>query len=87
MVHGFDRLKPATLLMVGDKDMTAIGKQFGSPELRAQLGHYPELAKDAARSVPHAVLVEFPAFGHAPQLQDPEMFKKALLDGLGYLKR
>jgi pimeloyl-ACP methyl ester carboxylesterase len=27
--------------------------------------------------------VEFPELGHAPQMQDPQAFHKALLEGLG----
>jgi pimeloyl-ACP methyl ester carboxylesterase len=75
-------LKVPTLLMIGDKDNTAIGKDAAPPEVRAQLGHYPELGKAAARAIPHATLVEFPTLGHAPQLQDPQAFHKALLDGM-----
>jgi pimeloyl-ACP methyl ester carboxylesterase len=32
--------------------------------------------------IPHAKLVEFPDLGHAPQIQAPERFHKALLEGL-----
>jgi pimeloyl-ACP methyl ester carboxylesterase len=42
----------------------------------------PALGKAAAARIPHARLVEFPDLGHAPQLQAPEVFHKALLDGL-----
>jgi proline iminopeptidase len=31
----------------------------------------------------NAQLVEFPSLGHAPQIQDPEAFHKALLAGIG----
>lgn len=82
VIYEFDRLKPPTLLLIGDKDTTAIGKDLAPPAVREQLGHYPALAKLAAQRMPHARLVEFPALGHAPQMQDPEAFHKALLDGL-----
>lgn len=68
--------------MVGDKDITAIGKQFAPPEARAKLGNYPALAKAAVARIPKARLVEFPDLGHAPQIQAPQEFHKALLDGL-----
>ena len=57
------------------------------PEAAAQLGHYPELGKLAARTIPHATLVEFPGLGHAPQIQDPETFHAALLAGLSELRK
>jgi pimeloyl-ACP methyl ester carboxylesterase len=82
VVYDLGRLKPPTLLIVGDKDTTAIGKQFASPQVQATIGHYPELAKAAARTIPHATLIEFPDFGHAPQIQDPDAFHKALLGWL-----
>ncbi len=84
VVYELGLLKPPTLLIVGDKDTTAIGKQFASPQVRAAIGHYPELAKMAARAIPHATLIEFPKFGHAPQIQDSDAFHKVLL---GWLAR
>jgi pimeloyl-ACP methyl ester carboxylesterase len=80
--YEFGLLKVPTLLMIGDKDTTAIGKDAAPPDVRAKLGHYPELGKAAARAIPHATLVEFPSSGHTPQLQDPQAFHKALLDGM-----
>lgn len=80
--YELDQLQMPTLLMIGDKDTTAIGKDAAPPEVRAKLGHYPELGKAAAKAIPHATLVEFPDLGHAPQLQDPQAFHKALLDWL-----
>ncbi|HEY0267015.1 MAG TPA: alpha/beta hydrolase, partial [Rhizomicrobium sp.] len=80
--YEFERLSMPVLLMIGDKDTTAPGKQFAPPELRAQLGRYPELAKAAMARMPHGKLIEFPDLGHSPQVQDPAAFHKALLDAL-----
>ncbi|TKC86973.1 alpha/beta hydrolase [Trinickia terrae] len=82
VVYELGNLTMPTLLVVGDKDATAIGKDFAPPEVRANLGHYPELAKLARAAIPHATLVEFPGYGHAPQMEDPPAFHKALLDWL-----
>jgi pimeloyl-ACP methyl ester carboxylesterase len=71
------------LLVIGDKDNTAIGKALAPPEIRATLGNYPVLGKAAAARIPRATLVEFPDLGHAPQIQAPDVFHKALLAGLG----
>jgi pimeloyl-ACP methyl ester carboxylesterase len=67
-----------TVLMIGDKDNTAIGKDLAPPEIRATLGNYPQLGKQAAERIPGAKLVEFPELGHAPQIQDPVAFHEAL---------
>jgi pimeloyl-ACP methyl ester carboxylesterase len=64
----------------------AIAKDFAPPEVRAKLGHYPELGKLAAQRIPKATLVERPDLGHAPQMQDPEAFHQALLKGLAGLQ-
>lgn len=80
--YEFEDIAVPTLLIVGDKDNTAIGKDFAPPAVRATLGDYPQLAKRAAMRIPGAKLVEFSELGHAPQLQDPKAFHKVLLDGL-----
>ena len=49
---------------------------------RRRLATIPCSAKEAAAQIPHAKLVEFPDLGHAPQIQAPERFHKALLEGL-----
>jgi pimeloyl-ACP methyl ester carboxylesterase len=87
VVHEFDQLHTPTLLLIGDKDTTAIGKDFAPPEIRPTLGRYPDLAKLAAERIAGAKLVEFPELGHAPQMQDPAAFHKALLDGLAATPR
>ena len=82
VVYELGLLRMPTLLLIGDKDTTAIGKDAAPPEVRAKLGHYPELGKAAAKAMAHATLVEFPDLGHAPQMQDPQAFHRALLDWL-----
>jgi pimeloyl-ACP methyl ester carboxylesterase len=82
VVYELGNLAMPVLLMIGDKDTTAIAKNFAPPAIRATLGNYPVLGKEAAARIPHAKLVEFPTLGHAPQIQDPDAFHKALLDGL-----
>jgi pimeloyl-ACP methyl ester carboxylesterase len=82
VLYEFDRIQAPTLLLIGQKDNTAIGKDAAPPELKPKLGDYPRLGKEAARRIPHAKLVEFPELGHAPQIQDPVQFHEALLKGL-----
>ena len=83
VLYEFPQLAVPTLLMIGDKDTTAIGKDVAPPAVRARLGHYPELARRAIAQIPHARLVEFAQLGHAPMIQDPPAFQRALLAGLG----
>ena len=82
VIYELDRLAMPVLLMIGDKDNTAIGKDLAPPSVRPSLGNYPVLGRDAAARIPHAELVEFPELGHAPQIQAPDRFHAALLDWL-----
>lgn len=79
VVYELPLLKVPTLLLIGDKDTTAIGKDLAPPEVRPTLGNYPQLARQTAAAIPGARLVMFPGTGHAPQMQTPEAFHTALL--------
>jgi pimeloyl-ACP methyl ester carboxylesterase len=87
VVYEFGLLQVPTLLLIGQRDTTAIGKDLAAPEAAARLGRYPELGKRAAQRIPRARLVEFPDLGHAPQLQDPGAFHAALLEGLSTMPK
>jgi len=80
--YELEQLTMPVLLMIGDKDTTAIGKNLAPADIRPTLGNYPALGKAAAARIPHARLVEFPDLGHAPQIQAPDRFHQALLDGI-----
>ncbi len=81
--YEFEKISVPVLLMIGDKDNTAVGKNLAPPEIRATLGNYPVLGKQAAARMPHAQLIEFADLGHAPQIQAPDRFHKALFEYLG----
>lgn len=87
VVYEFGQLRMPTLLLIGQRDTTAIGKDAAPPEVKARLGHYPELGRAAAKRIPQATLVEFADLGHAPQMQAPERFHQALLQGLQALAK
>ncbi|KQQ56181.1 alpha/beta hydrolase [Pseudomonas sp. Leaf127] len=80
--HEFPNLKVPTVLMIGDRDTTAIGSDIAPPEVKARIGQYQNLGKQVAKLIPGAELVEFKGLGHAPQMEEPERFHKALLSGL-----
>lgn len=78
-------LQVPTLLLIGTSDTTAIGKDLAPPAVKAKIGHYAVLGKQVAKLIPRATLVEFPGLGHAPQMEEPAQFHKALLQGLDHL--
>ena len=44
VIHEIDQISVPTVLMIGQKDTTAIGKDRAPPELAKTLGNYPDLA-------------------------------------------
>ncbi|WP_236726190.1 alpha/beta fold hydrolase, partial [Mycobacterium avium] len=83
--YEFKDLQMPTLLLIGTADNTAIGKDIAPPAVKAKIGNYAVLGKQVAKLIPHATLVEFPGLGHAPQMEEPAQFHKALLQGLNAL--
>jgi pimeloyl-ACP methyl ester carboxylesterase len=86
VVYEFPLLQVPTVLMLGDADTTAIGSDIAPPEVKAKIGRYKLLGKQVIKTIPNGRLIEFPGFGHAPQMEDPATFHKALLDELARVK-
>jgi pimeloyl-ACP methyl ester carboxylesterase len=78
--YEFEQLKPPTLLIIGQRDRTAIGKGWVPREVADTLGNYPALGKAAARRIPNARLVEIAEAGHLPQVSSFEKYIQALTD-------
>ena len=82
IVYELPLLRMDTVLMIGDADTTAIGSDIAPPDVKAKIGHYAVLGKEAAQRIPHARLFEFPGLGHAPQMEAPTAFHQRLLQAL-----
>ncbi|KAF1968254.1 alpha/beta hydrolase-like protein [Bimuria novae-zelandiae CBS 107.79] len=82
VVYEFPLVKAKTLVMIGTRDNTAIGKAWSPPEVQAKLGNYSVLGKQTAERIPGAELVEFGDLGHSPQVQDSETYHAALFEWL-----
>jgi pimeloyl-ACP methyl ester carboxylesterase len=78
VVYEFPRLKVPTLLVIGQRDRTALGRAWAPKELAATLGDYPALGKRTAAAIPGAKLVEIPGVGHLPQVEAFEAYSQAL---------
>lgn len=81
--YEFGQLQVPTLLLIGEKDNTAIGKDAAPAEIRGKLGDYPRISREVAARIPDATLVTFADLGHSPHIQAPERFHQALLEKLG----
>ncbi|KYK58643.1 alpha/beta hydrolase fold domain containing protein [Drechmeria coniospora] len=82
VAHCFGDIQPRTLLIVGDKDRTAIGSQWSSPDVAAKLGRFDLLGPEAAHQLQNGQLHRFTNLGHAPQLSDPNAFHDVVLNFL-----
>ena len=82
VVHEFPRLAVPTVLMIGERDTTAIGRDRAPPEVAERLGNYAALAREAEKRIPGARLITFSDLGHSPHVEDPARFNATLLDAL-----
>lgn len=78
----FKALEPRTLLMIGEKDKTAIGAQWSPPEVAEKLGHFDELGPEVLGELPNGELITFPELGHAPQISHSKEFHEKLIQWL-----
>jgi pimeloyl-ACP methyl ester carboxylesterase len=74
VVYEFPLIKSPTLLIIGQRDRTAPGKDRLDESARRELGKYPELGRTAAKSIPGAKLIELEGIGHAPHLENFQRF-------------
>ena len=85
VVHEFGAIRVPTLLIIGQRDRTAIGKAAAPREVQAKLGNYPELGRAAKRAIPGAELIELEGVGHLPHIEAFDRFiapYRAFLDRL-----
>jgi hypothetical protein len=76
VVYEFPLITSKTLLLIGDKDNTAIGKAWAPDSIKPLLGHYEVLGKKVAALVNRIKLIEFVDLSYAPQIQAPDMFMR-----------
>jgi len=74
VVHEFGQLRVPVLLIIGQRDTTALGKPLVPPELRAKLGNYPALGRAAQAAIPQSELVELDGLGHMPHIEAFDRF-------------
>jgi pimeloyl-ACP methyl ester carboxylesterase len=74
----FAAITAPTLLVIGQRDRTAPGKDQAPEAMRRTLGNYPELGRAAAAAIPGARLVELGDIGHAPHLEAFDIFIEPL---------
>lgn len=82
VLYEFKKIKVDTLLIIGQRDRTAIGKSWAPPQIKEKMGDYPSLGNSATKAIPKAKLIKLEGLGHMPFVEDIEIFWKALSKNL-----
>lgn len=82
VIYEFKNVKSPTLLVIGTRDRTAIGKDRVSGKVRSALGNYEVLGQKAAQAIPSARLVEIKDVGHMPQVEAFDAYISAIFSFL-----
>lgn len=83
VVYEFKHIVSPTLLIIGIRDRTALGKPLVSEAVRSTMGLYNILGKQAQQNIPNAKLVELDNVGHLPHIEAFDRFMPLLI---GFLK-
>jgi pimeloyl-ACP methyl ester carboxylesterase len=74
VVYEFENLRMPVLLIIGQRDRTALGKAKAPKEAQEKLGNYPALGKATAKKIKNAKLVELDNVGHLPHVEAYDRF-------------
>jgi pimeloyl-ACP methyl ester carboxylesterase len=80
--YEFENVKTPTLLIIGQLDRTALGKNLVNEDARKTLGNYPVLGKLAHEKIKGSRLVALDGVGHIPHIEAFDRFIQPLLDFL-----
>ncbi|UWX62446.1 alpha/beta hydrolase [Chryseobacterium oranimense] len=78
--YEFKNIKVPTLLIIGTRDRTAIGKDRAPKDLQPKMGQYQELGKKTQQEIAGSKLVELENVGHLPHVEVYPKFFSALYD-------
>lgn len=72
--YEFKNLQVRTVLIIGDRDRTAIGKAWARDDMKQKMGNYPVLGKQVSKMIPKSRLIELKGLGHMPFIENFEAF-------------
>jgi pimeloyl-ACP methyl ester carboxylesterase len=68
-LYEFGGITAPSLLIVGELDRAALGKNLVPESVARTMDNYPELGKVTAAKIPGCKLVELPGAGHVPHVE------------------
>ncbi|WP_426473601.1 alpha/beta fold hydrolase [Chryseobacterium balustinum] len=80
VVYEFKNIKTPTLLIIGTRDRTAIGKDRAPKDIQPTMGQYQELGEKTQQQIAGSKLVELENVGHLPHIEVYDKFWNALYD-------
>lgn len=76
--YEFDKIRVPTLLIIGQLDRTALGKNLVPDSVAKTMGNYPVLGRVTQAKIPNSRLVEIPGAGHVPHVEAFDKFIQAV---------
>lgn len=83
VVYELVNIRVPTLLVIGQRDRTALGKDLVSEKVKATMGNYPELGMKTHAKIKGSTLVPLEGIGHLPHIEAFEKFIDPVLGFLG----
>lgn len=80
--YEYKSINAPTVLIIGDRDRTAIGKAWASEDIKRKMGNYPVISKEVSKMIPHSKLIMLKGLGHMPFIEDFEAFWKVFSKNL-----
>ena len=80
--YEFQNIQVPSLLIIGQRDRTAVARDKAPGDIRDKLGNYPILGRDAASRIRNSKLVELDNVGHLPHIESYDRFIAPLIDFL-----
>lgn len=84
IVYELENIKVPTLLIIGQRDRTALGKDLVLPEIRETMGNYPLLGTQTQKKIMNSELVKIDGIGHLPHI---ESFSQFIMPVLKFLEK
>ncbi|NDW19216.1 alpha/beta hydrolase [Dysgonomonas sp. 216] len=83
VIYEFERITVPTLLIIGTRDRTAIGKnKVKDSTIRDNMGLYQDLGKETRDRIPNSTLIELDNVGHLPHIEAFDRFITPFIDFL-----
>ena len=80
--YEFGNIQTPTLLIIGQLDRTALGKDLVADSIKQTLGNYPALGRLTHEKIRNSRLTELQGIGHVPHVESFDLFIRPLLEFL-----